>query len=184
MTTIKPIFSYQHLTQLPDDGKRYELVEGELFVSPAPTPEHQEVTGNLFVLLRQAQRAGHGKCYIAPLDVVFAEHTVTQPDLCFIRRDRLEIVGPSNIRGAPDLMVEVLSPSTRERDVGLKLRLYARFGVPFYWVVDPATRTVRPFTLRAEEYVAEPVLGRGDALTCPLFPELTIDVAALFAGQA
>lgn len=180
MTIIKPIFSYEHLAQLPDDGKRYELVEGELVVSPAPSSAHQEVVENLVAFLRQARLAGYGRGYVAPLDVVFDPHNVVQPDLFFIRQERLAIVTRANVQGAPDLIVEVLSPGTRARDLGAKPRLYARFRVPFYWVVDPGTRTVQPYTLREEGYVAEPVLRAGQTLTCPLFPGLGIDVAELF----
>ena len=181
MVVIKPTFTYEHLAQLPDDGKRYEIVEGELAVSPSPTPQHQDVAFNTATALREAQRAGWGKVYLAPLDVVFDPHNVTQPDLLFIRQERLGIVGETNVQGAPDLIVEVLSASTRGRDLGVKLRLYAHYRVPFYWVVDPEARTVQPYTLAAEGYVEEPALQAGQTLTCPLFPGIAIDVAALFA---
>lgn len=180
MALIKPRFSYEQLAQLPDDGQRYEIVEGDLVVSPAPAPRHQRIVGNLFTLLRRAEQAGYGQVYQAPLDVVFDPRNVTQPDLLFIRRDRLAIVTETNVQGAPDLVVEVLSPSTRERDLGAKSRLYARFGVPYYWVVDPETQTVHSYTLHAGGYAAEPVLRPGDTLTCPLFPSLSIAVADLF----
>ncbi|CAA9571735.1 MAG: hypothetical protein AVDCRST_MAG88-2399 [uncultured Thermomicrobiales bacterium] len=106
---------------------------------------------------------------------------MTQPDLIFIRRERLNIIVGDKVRGAPDLVIEVLSPSTRANDLGRKLRLYARAGVPFYWVVDPKRRVVRPFTLMGDGYVEGPTLRPGQELSCQLFPGIAIDVATLFA---
>ena len=180
MTVIKPTFSYEHLAQMPEDGKRYELLEGELVVTPAPSRKHQRAVGNAFAFLRRAEAAGYGEAYVAPFEVYFDRHSVTEPDAFFIRRERLGIITEAKVRGAPDLIVEVLSPGTRARDLGSKLRIYARFGVSFYWVVDPRMQTVRPYTLREGGYVVEPLLRSGDTLTCPLFPDITIDVAALF----
>lgn len=180
MIVIKPAFAYEHLAQLPDDGKRYEILEGELTVSPSPMRKHQRVIWNLAIFLHQAEVAGYGKGYVAPFDVVFSPHNVTQPDVLFIRQDRLGIVTERNVQGAPDLIVEVLSASTRDRDLGVKLRLYARYQVSSYWVVDPEAQTVQPYRLATEGYVEEPVLGVGQFLSCPLFPGITIDVATLF----
>ncbi len=181
MALIKPIFSYEDLAQLPDDdGKRYEILEGELVVSPAPTRRHQRAVGNAFALLQRAEQAGYGEAYVAPFQVYFAEHEVAHPDVFFIRRDRLGIVTEAEVRGAPDLIVEVLSPSTRGRDRGVKLRTYARHGVSFYWILDPDARTVHPYTLREGGYIEEPVLRAGQTLTCPRFPDITIDVGSLF----
>lgn len=182
MILIKPVFSYEDLAQLPDDdGKRYEVLEGELVVSPAPTRRHQRAAGNMFAFPQRAEQAGYGEVYVAPFEVYFAEHEVAHPDVFFIRRDRLGIVTEAKVEGAPDLIAEVLSPSTRGRDRGVKLRIYARHGVPSYWVIDPDARTVQPYILRTGAYVEEPVLGVGQALTCPLFPDLALDVASLFA---
>lgn len=180
MTLVHTRLTVADLADLPDNGKRYELLEGELVVSPAPTPEHQDAVGNAFAFLRRAQEAGHGKAYVAPVDVYFDEHNDSQPDVLFIRADRLHIVKESRIEGAPDLVVEVISPSSRRRDLRVKLQIYERFGVPFYWVLDSVERSVRPYELTAEGYVAQPILRPGDMLPCPLFPGLTIDVAELF----
>ncbi len=98
----------------------------------------------------------------------------------FIRRDRLHIVQEWRIEGAPDLVVEVLSPSTRRRDLPAKLHIYARFGVPHYWVLDAGARTVQPYELGEAGYAARPLLRPGDTLACALFPGITIDVADLF----
>ena len=97
----------------------------------------------------------------------------------FIRQERLHIIGETEIRGAPDLVVEVLSPSTRRRDLRVKLQTYARFQVPFYWAADPDAQTVQVYELAAQGYVAHPPLRAGDTLGCPLFPGITIDVRRL-----
>lgn len=181
MSVSKPVFSYTDLARTPEDGKRYEIVRGELLMSPAPTVEHHDIAKRLFRLLLRAEDAGYGRGFIAPVDVVFDPHNVTQPDLFFIRPARLSIVTRANVRGAPDLIVEILSPGTRDRDLGDKRRLYARFGAPYYWVVDPDTQTVQPYTLHEGDYAEEPPLHAGQPLSCPLFPGITIDVAATFA---
>jgi Uma2 family endonuclease len=181
MAVIRPIFTEEDLETTPDDGKRYEIIEGDWVVSPAPTFTHQSIVFAFANLLFRAQQAGYGRGVTSPVDVVFGPHDVTQPDLIFIRRERLGIIIGDKVRGAPDLIIEVLSPSTRANDLGRKLRLYARAGVPFYWVVDPKRRVVRPFTLTGDGYVEGPALRPGQELSCPLFPGITIDVATLFA---
>ena len=180
MALIEPVFSYEHLAQMPDDGKRYEILEGELVVSPSPKRKHQRAVGNIFAFLHRAEHAGYGQVYVAPFDVVFDPHNVTEPDVLFVGRDRLQIVTEDNVQGAPDLIVEVLSESTRKRDIGAKLRLYARYGVAYYWIVDPDARTVQPYAREESGYRAEAVLAPGQRLTCPLFPDTPIDVAGIF----
>ncbi len=180
MVLGKSVYTYEDIVRLPDDGQRYEVIEGELIVVPAPTTGHQGAVWQLAALLHRAQEAGYGKGFVAPLDVVFGPHDATQPDLFFIRRERLGIVTRANVQGVPDLIIEVLSPGTRADYLGRKFRLYARCGVPYYWVVDPDARTVQPFTLREGSYVEEPILRAGQELACPLFPGITTDVAAIF----
>ncbi len=180
MTIVQPRLTYADVQALPDDGKRYELLEGELVVSPAPTPKHQKVTGRTYAFLLRAEDGGYGEAYVAPVYVVFDDEEVTEPDVIFVRRERLGIVTASEVRGAPDLVVEVLSPSTRRRDLRVKMQIYARFGVPFYWVADPDAETVQPHELTPQGYVAQPLLRAGDTLGCPLFPGITVDVAQLF----
>lgn len=180
MAVRTPVFTYDDLARMPNDGKRYELRDGELVVSPAPTTEHQRVAARIGALLFRAEEAGFGQVFYAPTDVVFGRHKSTQPDLLFVRRERLHIVTRANIQGPPDLIVEILSPGTREDDLGWKMTLYAREGVPYYWVADSDAKTVQPYTLREGGYIAEPTLRPGDTLSCPLFPGITADVAWLF----
>lgn len=185
MTIVQPPIVQAHLTyadllDLPDDGKRYELLGGELVVSPAPTPRHQRVVVNGTVFLRRAEDAGYGFVYVAPIYVVFDEEHTTEPDLLFIRPDQLAIVRDDAIHGAPALIIEVLSPGSRRRDLRVKLQLYGRFGVPHYWIADPGPRTLQPYTMTPQGYIAQPLLGADDTLACALFPGITIRVGDLF----
>src|SRR3712207_6353337 len=113
---------HEDLLQTPDDGNRYEIIAGELVVSPAPVPIHQEVAGTLFRWFGDAVRGkGLDKVYFAPVDVRLSKHNVVEPDLVFVSRERRHIVGPKLIDGAPDLLVEILSPSTLNRDREAKM---------------------------------------------------------------
>ena len=180
MALIEPKLSYEHLQQLPDDGKRYELIDGELIVAPAPSMPHQDAAWNLAAFLRRADEAGYGKGSFAPCDVVFDAENVTQPDLLFITTARLSIRGRDNVQGAPDLIIEILSPRTRERDLGAKLRLYARYSVAHYWAPDPIAQTVQRYGLEGGSYRELPLLEGDDLLTCPLFPGISMPVSQIF----
>lgn len=150
--------TYRDYLTWPDDGRRYELYEGEVYLVPSPSVRHQRVSGKLQALLRQFLLVnGLGEVLYAPLDVVFSESTVVQPDLLFISHERRSIIGEQNISGAPDLVVEIISPATEERDRGAKLQLYCRYGVRECWLVDPDKRTVEVLALSPEGYQ---VLGR------------------------
>jgi len=150
--------TYRDYLTWPDDGRRYELFEGEVYMVPSPSVKHQRISGNLQALLRQfLLQNGLGEVFHAPLDVVFSQSTVVQPDILFISHQRRGIIGEQNISGAPDLVVEILSPSTEERDRGVKLQLYCRYGVRECWLIDPEERTVEVLALSPEGYQ---VLGR------------------------
>lgn len=121
-----------------------------------------------------------GRVYYAPVDVLLPGGDVVVPDILFIRRDRLHIVGPKAIEGPPDLVVEILSPSTRNRDLGTKMEIYARFGVGEYWLLDPLARGITVFVLRGDRY--EPLPQEGGIARSVVLPGLAIDIAALFAA--
>ena len=143
--------TWRDVLEMPEDGKRYEAIGGELYVTPAPSRRHQRASVLLLVELhRLLEEPGYGEVYAAPFGV---EHPQTgegvQPDLLFVVRDRLHVVGEDWIRGAPDLVVEILSPTTRRRDRTVKLDFYHRLGVVEYWVVDPDGELVEVWRLAA-----------------------------------
>jgi Uma2 family endonuclease len=173
--------SIDEYMELPNDGKRYEILDGDLFVTPAPSPRHQKVSRKLqFFLMLALERPGLGEVYDAPIDVILSRHDIFQPDLVFIRRENLHIVGAKNIQGVPDLLVEILSPSTRRTDVLLKSRVYARFRVPAYWIVDPDIDRIELFELEGESYRAAQVASRPEVLRPAAFPDLEIPLDEVF----
>ena len=175
-------FTYEDLRHTPDDGKRYEVLEGDLVVSPAPKWKHQRVSRNLNALLSRAEQEDKGCAVYAPMDVVLSPRDVVEPDLLFIAKDRLGIVTEDNVQGAPDLMVEVISEGSRKRDAITKFHLYERHGVRFYWLVDPEEETVRVFDLKEGTYGEPVTLRAGQELGCALFPGITGDVGRLFSA--
>jgi Uma2 family endonuclease len=167
---------------LPDDGKRYELLDGVVEEVTAPNIRHQRLVGRLFVTLVDAlQQTGQGEVFIAPLDVVLDQRTVAQPDLLFIANENAGILNDRNARGAPDLVVEVLSESTRRKDILRKRRLYARAGVSWYWIVDPEIDRIEFLRREGDDFE---LAARADApakAEPPGFPAVRIDLAVLFA---
>jgi Uma2 family endonuclease len=146
--------TYAEYCLLPDDGNRYQVLEGELIVSPAPRLLHQDVVLQLALLLRSYVISHDlGKVYISPVDVILSPTTIVQPDVVFVRREHMEMITDQNIQGPPDLCVEVLSPGTESIDRERKKALYARFGVREYWIVDPVRETVTVFGLQDGAYV-------------------------------
>ena len=164
VAVVDPRYVYEDLLTMPDDGRRYELLEGDLLVSPSPNRRHQRIVSKLVGFLLRLEEAGKGEVYPAPFDVVFDRHTVFEPDVLFIRAERLGIVTERNVSGAPDLVVEVLSESTREVDLGRKLHAYGRHGVGEYWVVDPDANTVQVFRREGEAFVEAGTVGRGSEI--------------------
>jgi Uma2 family endonuclease len=170
----KIVLSYEDYVRLPADGKRYELLEGEVYMAPAPSPRHQDVSRNLGRILDGYVRAHRlGKVYYAPIDVVLSRSTVVQPDLIFISGDRLDIVGRHNVAGAPDLVVEILSPATAEYDRTVKPQVYARYGVPHLWLLDPDDQVLEAYELVGGAYVLKERLSQG-IFRPSLFPGLEI----------
>lgn len=168
-----------------DDGHRYQVVDGVLVMSPTPNRRHQYIVLHLGLLLAPfVEREGLGEVAIAPLDVVLkAERpaVVVQPDVMFVSRARRDLLTPANIQGAPDLVVEVLSPGTVRMDMGRKQALYAAHGVREYWVVPYEFDRIEVRTLGVESRFGKPqIFEPGDRLTTPLLPGLELDVAAIF----
>src|SRR5205809_5453135 len=174
--------TYADYCALPDDGLRYEIVDGLLFAEPSPRRAHQNAVGNLFVILHAHVRAHDlGEVYVAPFDVILDPRTTVVPDLVFVVRDRLEIIAERGVEGAPDLLVEVLSPGTARRDRVRKLNAYARHGVRHYWLLDPEAKTGEAFELVDGAYRLAAAVGGDDEFRPGVFPGLAISLPILFA---
>lgn len=181
MSIATRLLTYEDLCETPDDFNRYEIIGGELIVTPAPVPRHQRVLARLFFRFSTFVNARDlGEIIPAPCDVKLDKHDIVEPDLIFIARERLHIIGDKYIDGAPDLLVEVLSPSTRRRDRTRKAELYATAGVREYWLADPETRTLAVFTLIDSRF--ERVAPEGSIVRSLVLPGLEVDIEALFAG--
>jgi Uma2 family endonuclease len=175
--------TYDDLESIPQEreGNRHELIDGEFVVTPAPVPAHQIISANIFRALdRLVQERGLGRVLYAPIDVRLTPDNVLMPDLIFIGHGRLHIIGPQAVDAAPDLVVEILSPGTRQRDLSTKRALYARFGVREYWIVDLETRNVTVLSLVSDQYVPIP-LAKDVAIDSRVLPNLTLTLAAIFA---
>ena len=175
---------YEEFMALPE-GKscRYELIEGDLYLTPAPVPHHQKISGNLFGIVWNFLRTNPlGEIFAAPVDVVFSQDPpqVVVPDLVFVATEHLSLITEKNLQGVPDLLVEILSPTTSLRDRREKLALYERFGVPEYWIVNPERPTVQVFRLSGERYGEALEFCLGDRLETPLLPGLSIPLSEVF----
>ncbi len=144
------VWTYEDYLRLTDE-KRYEVIDGKLMGLTTPTPLHQGILGNIvFLVWDFVRKREAGKILHAPLDVVFSERYVLQPDIVFISKDRLGIIGEKAIMGPPDLVVEIISPATVRRDTVIKKDIYERFGVKEYWIVYPDERAVEVWVLNDE----------------------------------
>jgi Uma2 family endonuclease len=142
-------WTYAEFARLPDDGNRYEVIAGELYVTPAPNRLHQRVSARLIHLFEGfCEERGAGEVYGAPFDVIFGKGDYVEPDLVFVREDRVDdVIRDHGIVGTPDLVVEILSDSTEQRDRGIKRERYAAYGVPEYWIVDADARHVEVYRI-------------------------------------
>lgn len=176
-------WSYAEFARLPDDGNRYEVIAGEVYMTPAPRPIHQKVATRLVLLLEAfVQEHGLGEVFTGPIDVLFGEGDYLEPDLVFVRAERLGTVSERGVEAPPDLVVEVASSSTALRDRNLKRERYTWFGVPEYWIVDPDARHVEVYRMLQDPHTPEIVR---DALVwrlAPGAPELRIEVQELVRG--
>ena len=179
--TARRKLTYEDYVLFPEDGQRHEIIDGEHYVSPAPTPKHQRVSMRLSSRLHVfAEEHRLGEVLPAPTDVLLSRHDIFQPDILFISNERARIVTEKNIQGAPDLVVEILSAGTRKLDERLKLARYELLGVSEYWIVDPLADRVHVFKSEGESFCKAAELSGGDVLTTPLLPGLEIPLQHLF----
>ena len=181
MQDVQPRFGYNDLRAMPEDGRRYEIHGGELVVVPSPLLRHQIAAMEVVTLLNDYRRKFGGIAVTAPFDVVFDEYDVVQPDVVFFRAERLHLLDPNSVaRAVPDIVVEVLSPSTAAIDRGRKMEMFARYGVPEYWIVDPVGLQVEVHVLGDGSYRQAQVATGGDSVRSTLLPDLTFTAAGIF----
>lgn len=180
MINVKTRLTYADYLETSDD-ERYELLNGELVMAPAPLTGHQMISialaSRLYIFVEER---GLGKVVAAPTDVVLSEATVLQPDLLYVSTGRSHIISRENVQGAPDLVVEILSPATAERDRTIKLDLYVQHGVKEYWIVDPDAGTIMVLVRGENGFDAAGVYGEGQTLRSPTLAGLTIELDAIF----
>lgn len=174
--------TYDDYALLPQDRNRYEILDGELYMNPSPEYVHQLVLFHLVTILWSYVAPRElGQLLFAPMDVLLSEINIVQPDLLFLAHGKIPPPSAKNIRVAPDLVVEVVSPSSVDQDRIHKKRIYARHGVPHYWIVDPDGRTFEVYELAGSEYRLAGSFAGGATATSPLFPGLEIPLAQLWA---
>jgi len=177
-------FTYEDFVTFPDDGKRHEIIDGEHYVTPSPNTRHQRIStrfaGFLTAYLREHPI---GEVFVAPFDVVLSDVDVVEPDLLYLSRSRAGFLTELHVRGAPDLAVEILSPGTRKVDEDTKRRLYERFDVLEYWLVDPELEGIKIYRRDGGAFVlaAELSAGQEDMLSTPLLPGFSLHLAEIFA---
>ena len=175
--------TYEDYVLIPEDGQRHEIIDGEHYVSPAPSLPHQDLVVELTLRVGGFVKAHRlGRFLIAPADVLLSVHDIVQPDLFFISNERAAIAQEKNVQGAPDLVIEILSKSTLRLDKGPKLKAYERCGVQEYWMFDRFQRGVLPWKRSGRSLRPQPFLSAaaGDVLTSPLLPGLELPLAEIF----
>lgn len=174
-------FRADDIWDAPDDGTRYEVIDGTLCMTTAPDLDHQRPIGGLHGHIWPHVHGNRlGEVFVTPVGLILDEENGLLPDLVYVARERTGILTRRGIRGVPDLVVEVLSPSTESRDRGVKMRRYAAAGVPRYWIVDPATRTLAAYQLAEHGYAISGTYGPGNTFSPVFFPGLEIPVDDLW----
>lgn len=182
-TTKARLTTYDHYRHLPDDGKQYQIIGGELFMTPAPTPYHQEVSLNIATSLRNfVQLHRIGKVYTALIDVILSVTDVVQPDIVFIARERLNIITKKNIVEAPDLIVEILSEHTESIDRKKKFTLYEKHGLKEYWLADPSEKTIEQFVLKENSFQLHASINGNQNLSSVVLDKFTLAADDVFAN--
>jgi Uma2 family endonuclease len=168
-------YSYREFQYFPNDGFRHEIIDGEHYMSPAPSTKHQTVSRRLqFQIYSQIELTGLGQVFNAPTDVELAPHDIVEPDLILVMNDRVAIITPSRILGVPNLLIEILSPSNPNHDRILKFEMYARTGVSEYWIVDPEEESVAQWVLKDGSYK---LLGsHHDSVNCNCVQAISVDL--------
>ena len=182
MAGPRVVLTYADYAALPADGRRYEIHDGELSVTPAPGTRHQRAIGRLFVVLHTfVTNEGRGEVFVAPTDVILSDTTIVQPDIVWVGPDRIGMISARGIEGPPTLAVEIVSPSTGAIDRHTKLQLYARHDIPWYWLVDPGAATLEVYGLVAGSNALRAQATGDTPLSAEPFPDLALPLASIFA---
>lgn len=179
--TTRVKFNYHDYLLFPADGNRHEIIDGEHYMTPAPNIKHQRISRNLeWVFQKFLREHPVGEIFDAPCDVVFSGYDIVEPDLVYVAAENKKIITEKNIQGAPDLVVEILSPGTTETDLDLKKKLYEKNQVKEYWVADPDAETVLVFLLEDGLYREAACLTRNEVLSTGLVPGMEIPLREVF----
>jgi Uma2 family endonuclease len=177
----KIVLTYEDYVLLPNDRNRYEILEGELTVTPAPGTKHQSASAKLFKLLsRHIDDRDLGKLFYAPIDLILDPTTILQPDLIFVFSAHQHIITERAIEGIPDLVIEILSPTTSRTDRVTKAQIYARHKVPAYWIVDPDQESIEIYLLEGDFFRPAVTLQGTTPTMAPPFTELEIATRDVF----
>lgn len=177
-SSARDVWTYSEYARLPDDGNRYEVIDGEVQVTPAPGTLHQHVAANLFLEIREYVRQGDLGVVLWDVDLLFIDGQFLRPDFLYVPKSRRAGITDRGVEVAPDLVVEVLSPSSRAIDLVKKPRRYAEFGVREYWVADPVERIVHRFASATSERAEGHLQWQPE----PHVSAATIDLASVFAA--
>jgi len=176
----KKKYTYEDYLKTPED-KRYELIGGELLMTPSPVTLHQRISRKLeFELTRFVVENDLGEVFDAPYDVYLDDENVVQPDILFISRERLDIISEKNVQGAPDLIIEIISENSAYRDMVQKRRLYEKFGVKEYWIVIPKEGLVEIYTLKDNLFQPYKAFHKDTVLESPYLKDLKIPLQEIF----
>lgn len=179
---LPPPLTIEDYKLLPENGPRYQLIEGDLDVAPAPNRYHQDISRNLeYILLDYLEQHPIGKLYDAPFDVYLDQNNVFQPDILVVMNDRLSILTDAGAEGAPDFVIEILSPRTAHLDRGSKLRVFAKSGVRELWIIAPEPRTIEVYLLQQDSANPSVTYGEQDTFESALFPGLRFSGPRIFA---
>ncbi len=175
--------TYDDLLQFPDDGLRHEIIDGEHYVTGSPVTRHQRISRRFLVSIELYLREHPvGEIFDAPLDLLLSHHDIVEPDLIYVSAQRIDVITEKNLQGTPDLVIEILSPSTQSRDRGIKRDLYERAGVREYWVVDGDVSVVEVHRREGVTFGSPQVFQKyGAPLTTALLPGLTLNLAELLS---
>ena len=179
------LFTYEDYKTLPETGPRYQIIEGDLIMTPAPTTLHQRISANIEFLLRQHVRnTGEGEVFDAPVDVILSDTDVVQPDILFLKSINRTRIKKEGIFGPPDLVIEVISPSTEAQDRGVKRKLYARYGVEELWLVHGHKKTIEIYSNSNNFDLPAAVIEGNDSVISNVIPSFKPPLSEIFPRQS